>query len=214
MPSHPIATWITPCNSRNVLVLGTSTRRHTIGLIPSSQTLTCTISAASASAADEAVSKTGLVRFGARVTRPAYRRPPFPRRGHPRHPDALPNAGVTQVFNVNDVETATWVSRTLGATTEAYETTSQSFSYGKDAPILGTRSDASASHLVRRDLLTPDEVMRLPAGAMLLLRQGAPPILAGKVYYFADPEFRGLFVSVARENGFEKLLIAPVCGAP
>src|SRR4051794_20184223 len=93
MPSHPIATWITPCNSRNVQVLGTCTRRHTIGLIPSSQTLTCTISAASASAADEAVSKTGLVRFGARVTRPAYRRSPFPRRGHPRHPDALANSG-------------------------------------------------------------------------------------------------------------------------
>ena len=105
----------------------------------------------------------------------------------------LSNAGVTQVFNVNDVETAAWVSCTLGATMEAYETTSQSFSYGKDAPILGTRSDGSASHLVRRDLLTPDEVMRLPAGAMLLLRQGAAPILAGKVRYYADPEFRGLF---------------------
>src|SRR3954462_15413810 len=83
MPSHPIATWITPCNSRKVQVLGTSTRRHTIGLIPSSQTLTCTISAASASAADEAVSTTGLVRFGARVTRPAYRRSPFPVAGTP-----------------------------------------------------------------------------------------------------------------------------------
>src|SRR3954447_2490940 len=83
MPSHPIATWITPCNSRNVQVLGTSTRRHTIGLIPSSQTLTCTISAASASAADEAVSTTDLVRFGARVTRPAYRRSPFPVAGTP-----------------------------------------------------------------------------------------------------------------------------------
>src|SRR3954453_13178629 len=83
MPSHPIATWITPCNSRNVQVLGTTTRRHTIGLIPSSQTLTCTISAASASAADEAVSMTGLVRFGARVTRPAYSRSPFPVAGTP-----------------------------------------------------------------------------------------------------------------------------------
>src|SRR3954453_18363507 len=58
-------------------------RRHTIGLIPSSQTLTCAISAASASAADEAVSKTDLVRFGARVTRPAYRRSPFPVAGTP-----------------------------------------------------------------------------------------------------------------------------------
>src|SRR5215213_4643904 len=83
MPSHPIATWITPCNSRNVQVLGTSTRRHTIGLIPSSPTLTCTISAASASAADEAVSTTGLVRFGARVTRPAYRQSPLPVAGTP-----------------------------------------------------------------------------------------------------------------------------------
>jgi type IV secretion system protein VirD4 len=35
--------------------------------------------------------------------------------------------------------------------------------------------------------------MRLPAGAMLLLHQGTAPILAGTVYYFADPEFRGLF---------------------
>src|SRR3954462_3429315 len=83
MPSHPIATWITPCNSRKVQVLGTSTRRHTIGLIPSSQTLTCTISAASASAADEAVSTTGLARFGARVTRPAYRRSPLAVAGTP-----------------------------------------------------------------------------------------------------------------------------------
>src|SRR3954470_21726237 len=83
MPPHPIATWITPCNSRKVQVLGTSTRRHTIGLIPSSQTLTCTISAASASAADEAVSTTGLVRFGARVTRPAYPRSPLAVAGTP-----------------------------------------------------------------------------------------------------------------------------------
>src|SRR5215213_5202481 len=114
----------------------------------------------------------------------------------PRAGTFLSNAGVTQVFNVNDVETAAWVSRTLGATTEAYETTSQSFSYGKDAPILGTRR-----HPFGRERVTPGaprpahagEVMRLPAGAMLLLRQGAAPILAGKVSYFADPEFRGLF---------------------
>ena len=80
---HPIATWITPRNSRKVQMLGTSTRRHTIGLIPSSPTLTCTISATSASAADDAVSTTGLVRFGARVTRSAYRRSPLPVAGTP-----------------------------------------------------------------------------------------------------------------------------------
>jgi type IV secretion system protein VirD4 len=113
----------------------------------------------------------------------------------PRAGTFLSNAGVTQVFNVNDVETAAWVSKTLGATTEAYETTSQSISYGKDAPFLGTRSQSTATHLVRRDLLTPDEVMRLPSNCMILLRQGSAPILASKVTYYADPEFRGLFGS-------------------
>src|SRR4051794_35181600 len=40
----------------------------------------------------------------------------------------------------------------------------------KDAPFLGTRSESTATHLVRRDLLTPDEVMRLPSNCMILLR--------------------------------------------
>ena len=32
-------TWVTPCSSRMVRLAGTSTRRYTIGLIPSSQDL-------------------------------------------------------------------------------------------------------------------------------------------------------------------------------
>src|SRR6476469_3744966 len=88
---------------------------------------------------------------------------------------------------------AAWVSRTLGATTETYATASQGVTYGKDAPFLGTRSQGTTMHLARRDLFTPDEVMRLPAGTLLLFRQGAYPIRAAKVRYFADPEFQGLF---------------------
>lgn len=34
MPSHPIATWITPCIPRNVQVSGTRRRRHTNGADP------------------------------------------------------------------------------------------------------------------------------------------------------------------------------------
>lgn len=67
----PIATWMTPCSSRKVNVSGTSSRRQTIGLIPSSHTLICTTG--SASAKDGALSAEELVRFGDRVTRPAYR---------------------------------------------------------------------------------------------------------------------------------------------
>jgi hypothetical protein len=66
MPSRPIATWITPCSSRRVQVPGTSRRRHTIGLIPSSQTLSRT--ALPSSGAGGFGSVAGLRYFGGRVT--------------------------------------------------------------------------------------------------------------------------------------------------
>ena len=50
MPSQPIASWTTPCSSRNDTDSATRTRRQIIGLIPSSRTLSCRI--ASGGAAD------------------------------------------------------------------------------------------------------------------------------------------------------------------
>ena len=46
---------------------------------------------------------------------------------------------------------------------------------------------------VGRPLMTPDEVRNLPQHAELLFLAGQRPILAGKLAYYADPEFRGLF---------------------
>ena len=43
MPSQPIASWTTPCSSRNDTDSGTRTRRQIIGLIPGSRTLSCRI---------------------------------------------------------------------------------------------------------------------------------------------------------------------------
>jgi hypothetical protein len=60
-----IATWNTPCSSRRVQPEGTSTRRHTIVLMPNNHTLTCTI--AFASAADGARFSVGRGGFGRRV---------------------------------------------------------------------------------------------------------------------------------------------------
>src|SRR3954447_19539855 len=86
MPSHPIATWKAPCSSRKGQVFGTSPRRHTIGLMPSSQTLICTITSGSAKtapfqcrgwAASELSPPAQLV-----ADRPS-------RREHPTDPDAL-----------------------------------------------------------------------------------------------------------------------------
>ena len=84
----------------------------------------------------------------------------------------LSNAGIVQAFNVNDLETARWISSMLGADTEVY---------GGGAGRDGSR--------VARPLLTPDEVLNLPAEGALLLPQEGRPILARKVRYYADREF-------------------------
>jgi type IV secretion system protein VirD4 len=93
------------------------------------------------------------------------------------------NAGVLQAFGVNDYETAKWLSQLMGQATVGYETASHR---PGDPP-------STTLHLTGRDLLTPDEVMQLPAPVQLLRVQGQPVILAEKLRFFADPEFAGLF---------------------
>ena len=92
------------------------------------------------------------------------------------------NAGVLQAFGVNDHETALWLSRLMGQETVVCGTTSHR---PGDLP-------STSLHLTDRDLLTPDEVMRLPGSVQLLRAQGQPTVVAGKIRYFADTEFAGL----------------------
>jgi type IV secretion system protein VirD4 len=104
----------------------------------------------------------------------------------------LSNAGLVQVFNVADVDTASWVSKSIGATTMAYQTTGTSTSRGP-LQFFNTKSASTTAHLSRRDLMTPDEIMRLDSTLEILLRQGEAPVIAAKIRYYEDPEFRGLF---------------------
>ena len=93
------------------------------------------------------------------------------------------NAGVQQVFGVNDLETAQWLSRMMGQETAGYQT--RNFKPG-DVP--------STSHNVTgRALLTPDEIMQVHPDNQLLRVQGKPTAIARKLRYYADPEFKGLF---------------------
>ena len=94
------------------------------------------------------------------------------------------NAGVQQVFGVNDYETAKWLSQTMGQGTIGYQTESHK---PGDMPTTGTS-------ITGRDLLTPDEIMQLPPELQLLRVQGRPTAIAGKLRYYADREFAGLFV--------------------
>lgn len=104
----------------------------------------------------------------------------------------LSNAGAIQVFNVADIDTASWVSRTLGTMTESYVTTATSESHAPNQ-FFATHGTSTTPHLVARPLMTPDEVLRMGENRMLLLRPGRAPLRPWKVRYFADPEFRGLF---------------------
>lgn len=115
-----------------------------------------------------------------------------------RHGTFLANAAVTQVFNVADIDTAQWVSRTLGVTTERFIAQGTSAHSGSSGSMKGGSSSSGkgtswSEHRVRRDLLTPDEVMRLADDLMLVLRPGQAPLLAKKIRHYADREFGGLF---------------------
>ncbi len=100
----------------------------------------------------------------------------------------IANAGVQQVFGVNDFETAKWLSQMIGQETTGFQT--DSFKPG-DGPSF-------SNNLTGRDLLTPDEIMQLPPDRQLLRVQGQATAVAQKLRYYVDPEFAGLFTPEAR----------------
>ena len=100
----------------------------------------------------------------------------------------IANAGVQQVFGVNDFETAKWLSQMISQETAGFQT--DSFKPG-DGPSF-------SNNLTGRDLLTPDEIMQLPPDRQLLRVQGQATAIAQKLRYYADSEFAGRFTPEAR----------------
>jgi type IV secretion system protein VirD4 len=98
----------------------------------------------------------------------------------------MSNAGVLQVFGVNDHESARLVSDLLGQETVVFETTSRNL----DSDRSGL---THAEQHTGRPLLTPDEVRTLPQSRQIIFCAGQRPLLARKLRYFADAEFRGAF---------------------
>jgi type IV secretion system protein VirD4 len=98
----------------------------------------------------------------------------------------LSNAGVLQVFGVNDHESARLVSDLLGQGTVVFETVSRAL----DSSGSGL---SYSEHHTGRPLLTPDEVRNLAENQALLFLAGQRPIVARKLCYYADAEFARLF---------------------
>ncbi|NKQ89787.1 type IV secretory system conjugative DNA transfer family protein [Rhizobium ruizarguesonis] len=100
----------------------------------------------------------------------------------------LSNAGVLQVFGVNDHDSARLVSDLLGQETVVFNTAARAL----DSEKTGL---SFAEQHVARPLLTPDEVRNMHAETELLFIAGQRPIVATKLRYYADPEFAGLFTA-------------------
>jgi type IV secretion system protein VirD4 len=98
----------------------------------------------------------------------------------------LDNCHVRVVFASNDERTARRISDALGTATE--QRAMRNYAGHRLAPwlahVMVSRQETS------RPLLTPGEVMQLPAHEELVLVSGLPPIRARKLRYFEDGNFR------------------------
>ncbi|MBI1215948.1 MAG: IncP-type conjugal transfer protein TraG [Alphaproteobacteria bacterium] len=95
----------------------------------------------------------------------------------------LENAHIRVAFACNDDRTAMRISDMLGATTETRA--QMNYAGSRMAPWLNHTTVSRQE--VPRPLLTPGEVMQLPADDALILPGGAPPIRARKIRYFDEP---------------------------
>jgi type IV secretion system protein VirD4 len=104
----------------------------------------------------------------------------------------IANAGVIQVFGVNEPGTAEYLSKMLGSRTVTVQGLAASRSHSAQGEGRGGSENYSR---VARPLLMPDELRRLPAQQQVLFLQGARPVLATRVLYYSDPAFAGLFAA-------------------
>ena len=98
----------------------------------------------------------------------------------------LSNAGVLQVFGVNDHQSAQLVSDLLGQETVVFDTMSRAL----DAEASGI---SFSQQNIGRPLLTPDEVRTLSSDHQILFLVGQRPVIATKLRYYTDREFSGRF---------------------
>jgi len=103
------------------------------------------------------------------------------------HNAILDNCHVRIAFATNDERTAKRISDALGTATE--QRAMRNYAGHRLAPwlahVMVSRQETA------RALLTPGEVMQLPAADELVLVAGLPPIRAQKLRYFEDRNFTG-----------------------
>ena len=97
----------------------------------------------------------------------------------------LDNCHVRVAFATNDERTARRISDGLGTKTE--QRAMKNYAGHRLAPWLSHKMVSRQE--TARQLLTPGEIMQLPASDEIILLSGCPPILAKKLLYYADRNF-------------------------
>lgn len=101
-------------------------------------------------------------------------------------------------FGVASLDTAKYVSESLGAYTQVLTSYSSNTSRSKNTNEYGLPSHSvstsdNASHSThQRLLLTPDEVLQLPRKAVVALLNGLPPLLVKRIEWFREGHLKRL----------------------
>ena len=97
--------------------------------------------------------------------------------------DIFANCGVEVVFGPKDLKTAQDLSERIGAWT--YAALSRSRPKGLGA---GRRSVTTSDQ--RRPLMLPQELLQMPASALIVLKAGLPAVRGRKIAYYREAVFR------------------------
>jgi type IV secretory pathway TraG/TraD family ATPase VirD4 len=97
---------------------------------------------------------------------------------------------VLQAFGAQDLQTARYISETLGTQTIRVRSESRSTTTNHNWETSTSQSEGYNLH--GRSLLTVDEVRRLPHDRVLVFEQGMVPLLLQRLNYLTDRENAGL----------------------
>ncbi|MGK9453196.1 type IV secretory system conjugative DNA transfer family protein [Acidithiobacillus caldus] len=109
----------------------------------------------------------------------------------------IENCHVRIFYAPNDVTTAEWLSKMLGKKTVVLENVTQSL---EGSVLPSPKGQSRSLNYQARDLLTPDEVLRLrgpikngsnivKAGDMIVMVAGFAPVYGRQILYFKNPTF-------------------------
>lgn len=116
---------------------------------------------------------------------------------YPKWQTFLANSAKT-FYGTDDYDTAKYISDSLGKATIEFETESSGRNRGTGFSDTGGsmnlgRNQGTSQQFAGRELLTPDEVMRLGPDKPIVLLKGEYPYLLKRLNYLVDPEYAGRF---------------------